>query len=242
MAAKRQLAGGGSPCWPGFARSPVNRPSTWSILTGAGPLVQRGSVSHLASGTGHPQLREEPGADGRSTDLRSRSRSIRHRSPKGEDAVAHLALQAAPDTTMANASARMPLRPLRRPDVGLQLRAPTGKPLSHPDFRAAAGPDRHSSPMSAVLYAELGTDALGEPSAAIRCRVDAARPRQRESFRGKSGFQCQRPHRVSEVRKHCGQTSEVAGTLCAAVDVGLSALWVSPGAQAGADHRGSHRQ
>jgi len=39
----------------------------------------------------------------------------------------------------------------------------------------------------AVPYAELGRDAPGEPSAAIRGRVEAARERQRERFCGKAG-------------------------------------------------------
>jgi len=76
----------------------------------------------------------------------------------------------------------------------------------------------------AVPYAELGRDAPGEPSAAIRCRVEAARDRQRERFRARAGIHANAHMGSREVRKHCRQTEEVAGILRTAVErLGLSA-------------------
>lgn len=76
----------------------------------------------------------------------------------------------------------------------------------------------------AVPYAELGRDAPGEPSAAIRGRVEAARERQRERFCGRAGVHANAHMGSREVRKHCRQTPEVAGILRTAVErLGLSA-------------------
>ena len=76
----------------------------------------------------------------------------------------------------------------------------------------------------AVPYAELGRDAPGEPSAAIRGRVEVARELQRERFRGAAGVHANAHMGSREVRKHCRQTPEVAGILRTAVErLGLSA-------------------
>ena len=51
---------------------------------------------------------------------------------------------------------------------------------------AAVGPDRHAKRIEVprVEYEKLSDDRLGEPSAAIRKRVEAARARQRVRFEG----------------------------------------------------------
>jgi magnesium chelatase family protein len=61
-----------------------------------------------------------------------------------------------------------------------------GQPLSEADLRPAAGPHRHAERIEVprVDYEKLSSDRLGEPSAAIRQRVEAARERQRARFRG----------------------------------------------------------
>jgi magnesium chelatase family protein len=53
-----------------------------------------------------------------------------------------------------------------------------------------------------VDYEKLSSDRLGEPSASIRSRVQAARQRQTERFKG-SDIVCNTDMRVAEVRKFC---------------------------------------
>ena len=53
-----------------------------------------------------------------------------------------------------------------------------------------------------VNYEKLSSDRLGEPSAAIRQRVQAARQRQLERFAGTNVI-CNADMRVAEVRKFC---------------------------------------
>lgn len=76
----------------------------------------------------------------------------------------------------------------------------------------------------AVPYAELGREAPGEPSAAIRARVEFARMRQRERFKSQSGVHANAHMGSRDVRRYCRQTPEVAEILRAAVErLGLSA-------------------
>ncbi len=76
----------------------------------------------------------------------------------------------------------------------------------------------------AVPYAELGAESVGESSAAIRSRVEAARLRQLERFRGQAGVHANAHMGSREVRRHCRQTPEVAEILRTAVErLGLSA-------------------
>ena len=65
----------------------------------------------------------------------------------------------------------------------------------------------------AVPYAELGAEAAGEPSAAIRSRVEAARVRQRERFRSRTGMHANADMGSREVRRYCRQSPEVAEIL-----------------------------
>ena len=51
-------------------------------------------------------------------------------------------------------------------------------------------------------YDKLSSDRLGESSAAIRSRVQAARQRQLERFKG-TDIICNTDMRVAEVRKYC---------------------------------------
>ena len=53
-----------------------------------------------------------------------------------------------------------------------------------------------------VDYEKLSSDRLGESSAAIRARVQAARQRQRERFAGTT-LVCNADMRVAEIRKFC---------------------------------------
>jgi magnesium chelatase family protein len=76
----------------------------------------------------------------------------------------------------------------------------------------------------AVPYADLSGGTEAEPSAAIRERVEAARARQRERFRGQVGLHANAHMSSREVRRHCRQTPEIAEVLRAAVErLGLSA-------------------
>jgi magnesium chelatase family protein len=56
-----------------------------------------------------------------------------------------------------------------------------------------------------VDYQKLSDDRLGEPSAAIRIRVEAARERQRQRFSlaGASNTVCNADMRVAEIRQYC---------------------------------------
>lgn len=76
----------------------------------------------------------------------------------------------------------------------------------------------------AVPYADLSTEAMAEPSALIRARVEAARGRQRKRFLGQVGVHANAHMSSREVRRHCRQTPEIADVLRAAVErLGLSA-------------------
>jgi magnesium chelatase family protein len=76
----------------------------------------------------------------------------------------------------------------------------------------------------AVPYADLGREAQGEPSAAIRARVESARIRQRERFRTLGGVHANAHMGSREVRRHCRQAPEVAEILRTAIErLGLSA-------------------
>jgi magnesium chelatase family protein len=71
-----------------------------------------------------------------------------------------------------------------------------------------------------VDYEKLSSDRLGESSALIRERVQAARERQRVRFEG-SDIVCNSDMRVAEVRKFCkldeaGDSLIRAATLCCA--------------------------
>ena len=54
-----------------------------------------------------------------------------------------------------------------------------------------------------VEYEKLADTRLGEPSSAIRARVEAARKRQRESFKAVEGVSCNAEMRPAEIREFC---------------------------------------
>ena len=79
-------------------------------------------------------------------------------------------------------------------------------------------------PVPAVSYAELAADGRAEPSAAIRARVETARERQRERFKGHRGLHANAHMSSREVRRHCRLTPELSDLLRLAVErLGLSA-------------------
>ncbi|MBN2501981.1 MAG: YifB family Mg chelatase-like AAA ATPase, partial [Anaerolineales bacterium] len=63
-----------------------------------------------------------------------------------------------------------------------------------------------------VEYDKLSDDRLGEPSAAIQQRVEAARECQRERFAGNESVTCNADMRVAEVRQFCA-LDETGNTL-----------------------------
>ena len=67
-----------------------------------------------------------------------------------------------------------------------------------------------------VEYEKLSDDRLGEPSAAIRARVEAARQRQRERFAG-TGLACNANMGPAEIREYCLLDAEGKGLLRAAM-------------------------
>jgi len=74
-----------------------------------------------------------------------------------------------------------------------------------------------------VDYDKLSDDRLGEPSAAIRQRVEAAREIQHARFEGK-GLTCNADMGVAEVREFCGVDGAGRGLLRAAMtQLGMSA-------------------
>ena len=141
--------------------------------------------------------------------------------------------------TLSRASARLTF-PARFTLIAAMNPCPCGH-LGSPVHACSCGPglvDRYHARISgplldridihlrvpAVPYAELGRDAPGEPSSAIRSRVEAARERQLERFRRMAGVHANAHMGSREVRKHCRQTPEVAGILRTAVErLGLSA-------------------
>jgi len=54
-----------------------------------------------------------------------------------------------------------------------------------------------------VDYEKLSDRRLGEPSATIRGRVEAARKRQRERFKNVEGVACNAEMRPAEIREYC---------------------------------------
>ena len=75
---------------------------------------------------------------------------------------------------------------LWRPGARVHLLPQHGQPLPEAHLRLPPGPDRHAKRIEVprVEYEKLSDDRLGEPSAAIRGRVEAARARQRMRFEG----------------------------------------------------------
>jgi magnesium chelatase family protein len=67
-----------------------------------------------------------------------------------------------------------------------------------------------------VEYEKLSDDRLGEPSAAIRARVEAARRRQRERFAGTS-LSCNADMGPAEIREFCPLDGEGKALLRAAM-------------------------
>jgi magnesium chelatase family protein len=75
-----------------------------------------------------------------------------------------------------------------------------------------------------VPYSEIAGEAPAEPSAAVRARVEAARARQRERFRGHRGLHANAHMSSREVRRHCRLGPELSLLLRRAVErLGLSA-------------------
>lgn len=76
----------------------------------------------------------------------------------------------------------------------------------------------------AVNYRDLASEVAGESSADIRARVDRARGRQRERFRGKPGIHANAQMGARELRRWCRVSDDVEGLLRAAITrLGLSA-------------------
>jgi magnesium chelatase family protein len=76
----------------------------------------------------------------------------------------------------------------------------------------------------ALPYSDLVGEHPAESSQAIRARVEAARARQRERFRGCRALHANAHLSSRELRRHCRQTPELAELLRAAVErLGLSA-------------------
>jgi hypothetical protein len=107
----------------------------------------------------------------------------------------------------------LPLWLLWRPGQGVHLLPGHGQPLSEADLRAVARPDRHAQRVEVprVEYEKLSDDRLGEPSAAIRARVEAARERQRWRFEGTNLLtDADTPALAAQVqvwgRRRCGST------------------------------------
>ena len=79
-------------------------------------------------------------------------------------------------------------------------------------------------PVPAVPYSEIAGEAPAEPSAAVRARVEAARARQRERFRGHRGLHANAHMSSREVRRHCRLSPGLSELLRRAVErLGLSA-------------------
>ncbi len=79
-------------------------------------------------------------------------------------------------------------------------------------------------PVPAVSWQDLAGREGGEPSADIRVRVDAARRRQRERFRGRPGVHANAHMGPRDLRRHCVVTPPVEQILRTAITrLGLSA-------------------
>jgi len=68
-----------------------------------------------------------------------------------------------------------------------------------------------------VEYEKLSDDRLGEPSAAIRARVEAARQRQRQRFAASERLLCNADMGPAEVREYCPLDDAGRGLLRAAM-------------------------
>lgn len=66
--------------------------------------------------------------------------------------------------------------------------------------------------MPEVGYKELTERSVGEPSSAIRARVNAARQRQRERFKGEGIF-CNAQMKSAQIKKYCTPDAESEGLL-----------------------------
>ena len=78
--------------------------------------------------------------------------------------------------------------------------------------------------MSALPYRELANETPAETSDSIRARVEAARARQRERFRGEPGVHANAHLSSRDVRRYCRQTPEISELVRAGVErLGLSA-------------------
>jgi magnesium chelatase family protein len=76
----------------------------------------------------------------------------------------------------------------------------------------------------AVKFKELSSDEAGEPSAAIRKRVNAARQRQTERFAGQKGMYCNAHMESKHLRQYCPIDHESLDLLRRAITkLGLSA-------------------
>lgn len=76
----------------------------------------------------------------------------------------------------------------------------------------------------AVAYGDLTDASRGEPSDAIRARVEAARARQRERFRDQPGIHANAHMSAKDLRRHCRVTPPVEALLRTAITrLGLSA-------------------
>jgi magnesium chelatase family protein len=69
----------------------------------------------------------------------------------------------------------------------------------------------------AVPYRELSCERSGEPSGVIRARVNQARGRQVQRFRGRDGVFANAHMTPKDLQKHCGVTSEAEGLLKTAI-------------------------
>ncbi|MEW6218999.1 MAG: YifB family Mg chelatase-like AAA ATPase [Thermodesulfobacteriota bacterium] len=76
----------------------------------------------------------------------------------------------------------------------------------------------------AVPFAEMTAERRGEPSAAIKARVDEARERQRQRFARRRSLHANSQMGPKEIKKHCALDAEGQRLLAAAVErLGLSA-------------------
>jgi len=87
-------------------------------------------------------------------------------------------------------------------------------------LRPPPGPHRNRQAhieVPRVEYEKLSDDRLGEPSAALRERVEAARERQRRRFEGSSDMLANADMGPAEVREHCVEDNAGRNLLRAAM-------------------------
>jgi len=76
----------------------------------------------------------------------------------------------------------------------------------------------------AVKYSEISSKKLGEPSSAVRCRVEKAREIQRERFKGRKGLFKNADMQSKEIREFCQPDKQGEELLKQAITkLGLSA-------------------